>query len=92
VEKPLQVMKILKRPETTLAVSRPLRPIEVEKTLGSRMTTTITQRRKVRDAKAALHSIEPVSVAAFRRLSTTPSAEMFAIIIKDIREHIEKQT
>jgi hypothetical protein len=86
------MMKILKRPKTALAVSRPLHSIKVEKTLGSRTTTTITQRRKVRDAKIALYSIEPVSVAAFRRLSTTPSAEIFTIIIEDIREYIEKQT
>jgi hypothetical protein len=42
MKKPLQVMKILKRPETVLAVSRSLHLIKVEKTLGSRTTTATT--------------------------------------------------
>jgi hypothetical protein len=33
-----------------------------------------------------------VSVAAFRRLSTISGAEIFIIIIENIREYIEKQT
>jgi hypothetical protein len=83
--------KILKRPETAPAVSRPLRPIKVEKTLGSRTTTTATQKRRDREVKAARYNIEPVSITAFERLSTVPSVEMFTITIEDINEYIEKQ-
>jgi hypothetical protein len=83
--------KILKRPETAPAVSQSLRSIKVEKTLGSRMTTAVTQKRRDREVKAAQYSIKPVSIAIFERLSTAFSAEMFTIIIEDINEYIEKQ-
>jgi hypothetical protein len=84
-------MKILKRLKIALAVSRPLHSIKVEKTLNSRTTTTVTQKRRDREVKAVQYSIEPVSIAVFERLSTIFSAEMFAITIEDINEYIEKQ-
>jgi hypothetical protein len=53
LEKPLQMTKILKRLKIAPAVSRPLHPIKVEKTLGSRTTTTATQKRRDREVKTA---------------------------------------
>jgi hypothetical protein len=90
-EQPPPVTKILKRPETVPVVSEPRRPARVKKIVRSRMAAVANQQRGFREAKAPKYSTKPVDISTFEQLCTVSGAEVFAIMIEDINEHIQKQ-
>jgi hypothetical protein len=91
-EKPLQITEILRRPKIAQTAPELRRPVKVRKLIRSRAAAVINQRRTSRKRKASMNWTEPVSILTFKQLSAIPGAEMFAITIEDINEHIQKQT